>query len=164
MGESRWLLMIGCLNLSRTQYINELRVLVPGHGTVLEERRDAQPKLWGLNRETERTPLMTEKKEKKGKKERKKERKERKKMLIFMSEELLDVDPYILVMTIWTYVTESFEVYVGYEPQWYLKEPPTIPIPLVEDFELVDFDPTLLYDVPPPPATGRGIGKMKLLT
>ncbi|KAB1206592.1 Cysteine-rich receptor-like protein kinase 25 [Morella rubra] len=75
-----------------------------------------------------------------------------KQMLTFMSEEHLDVDPYILVMTIWTIVTDSFEVYVGYEPQWYLKEPLKNPVPLVEDLELVDFDPTLLYDVPPPPA------------
>ncbi|KAB1221955.1 hypothetical protein CJ030_MR2G006991 [Morella rubra] len=66
-----------------------------------------------------------------------------------MSEELLDVDPYILVMTIWTYVTKSFEVFVGYEPQWYLKKPPTVP---VDDFELIEFDSTLLFDVSPPPA------------
>ncbi|KAB1225212.1 hypothetical protein CJ030_MR1G025755 [Morella rubra] len=67
-----------------------------------------------------------------------------------MSEELLDVDPYILVMTIWTFATDTFKVYVGYEPQWSFKEPPTIPDLLVEAFELVDFNPTLLYDVPPP--------------
>ncbi|KAB1218862.1 hypothetical protein CJ030_MR3G018261 [Morella rubra] len=64
----------------------------------------------------------------------------------------LDVDPYILVMTIWTFVTNSFEVYAGYESQWYLKEPPTILVPLIEDFELVDVDPALWYDVLPPPA------------
>ncbi|KAB1222286.1 hypothetical protein CJ030_MR2G016167 [Morella rubra] len=85
-------------------------------------------------------------------------------MLTFMSKELLDVDPYILVMTIWTFVTDMFEVYVGYEPQWYLKEPPTNPVPLVEAFELVDFDPALLYDVPPPPAPPvKGIGENKII-
>ncbi|KAB1199693.1 hypothetical protein CJ030_MR0G015624 [Morella rubra] len=85
-------------------------------------------------------------------------------MLIFMSEELLDVDSYILVMTIWTFVIDSFEVYVGYEPQWYLKEPPTNPIPLVEDFELVDFNPTLLYEVPPPLAPPvEGIGENEII-
>ncbi|KAB1199022.1 hypothetical protein CJ030_MR0G029111 [Morella rubra] len=85
-------------------------------------------------------------------------------MLTFMSEELLDVDPYILVMTIWTFVTDAFEVYMGYEPQWYLKEPPTIPDPLVEDFELVDFDPALLYEVPPPPALlVKGIRKNEVI-
>ncbi|KAB1219157.1 hypothetical protein CJ030_MR3G008365 [Morella rubra] len=81
-----------------------------------------------------------------------------------MSEELLDVDLYILVMTIWTYVAESFEVFVEYEPQWYLKEPLTIPVPSVEDFELVDFDPTLLYDVSPPPAPlAEDIGENKII-
>ncbi|KAB1200604.1 hypothetical protein CJ030_MR0G006826 [Morella rubra] len=73
-------------------------------------------------------------------------------ILIFMSEEFLDLDLYILVMTFWTYVTKSFEVFVGYELQWYLKEPSTIPDPLIEDFKLTDFDPSLFYDVPPPPA------------
>ncbi|KAB1226074.1 hypothetical protein CJ030_MR1G000544 [Morella rubra] len=85
-------------------------------------------------------------------------------MLIFISEEFLDVDPYILVMTFWTYVTESFEVFVGYEPQWYLKEPPTIPDPLIEDFELEDFDPSFFYDVPPPPAQPvEGTGKTEVI-
>ncbi|KAB1209332.1 hypothetical protein CJ030_MR6G016565 [Morella rubra] len=50
-------------------------------------------------------------------------RKERKKMLIFMSEQTLDVDPYIVVVKLWTYVTESFEVFVGYKPQWSVEEP-----------------------------------------
>ena len=72
-------------------------------------------------------------------------------MLTFMSEEFLDVDPYILVMTIWTFVTDAFEVYVEYKPQWYLKEPPTALVPVVEDFELVELDPTFLFDIPPPP-------------
>ncbi|KAB1206352.1 hypothetical protein CJ030_MR7G018882 [Morella rubra] len=73
-------------------------------------------------------------------------------MLTFMSEQTLDVDPYIVVVKLWTYVTESFEVFMGYEPQWYLKDPPTPPVPRVEDFSLVDVDPTLLHIVPPPPA------------
>ncbi|KAB1219432.1 hypothetical protein CJ030_MR3G001085 [Morella rubra] len=85
-------------------------------------------------------------------------------MLIFMSEELLDVDPYILVMMIWTFVTDSFEFYMGYEPQWYLKDPLTIPVPLLEAFKLVDFDPALLYDVPPPPAPPvEGIGEKDII-
>ncbi|KAB1205730.1 hypothetical protein CJ030_MR7G028085 [Morella rubra] len=85
-------------------------------------------------------------------------------MLTFMSEELLDVDPYILVMTIWTFVIDSFEVYVGYEPQWYLKEPPTIPVPLVEDFELVDVDLALLSDVPPPLAPPvKSVGENEII-
>ncbi|KAB1200554.1 hypothetical protein CJ030_MR0G006958 [Morella rubra] len=43
-------------------------------------------------------------------------------------------------------------VFVGYEPQWYLKDPPAPPVPRVEDFGLVDVDPALLHVVPPPPA------------
>ncbi|KAB1208002.1 hypothetical protein CJ030_MR7G002564 [Morella rubra] len=73
-------------------------------------------------------------------------------MLTFMSEQTLDVDPYIVVVKLWTYVTESFEVFVGYEPQWYLKDPPASPVPRVEDFGLVNVDPALLHVVPPPPA------------
>ncbi|KAB1219615.1 hypothetical protein CJ030_MR3G011125 [Morella rubra] len=72
-------------------------------------------------------------------------------MLTFMSEKIFDVDPYILVRTIWTFVTDTFEVFVGYELQWYLKDPPAFPIPVVEDFGLVDVDPALLYVVPPSP-------------
>ncbi|KAB1214838.1 hypothetical protein CJ030_MR5G018772 [Morella rubra] len=84
-------------------------------------------------------------------------------MLTFMSEEFLDVDPYIIVMTIWTFVTDAFEVYVEYEPQWYLKELPTIPVLVVEDFDSVELDSTFLFDVPPPPAPPvEDIGEMKL--
>ncbi|KAB1223005.1 hypothetical protein CJ030_MR2G007301 [Morella rubra] len=72
-------------------------------------------------------------------------------MLTFMSEQTLDVDPYIVVVKLWTYVTESFEVFVGYEPQWYLKDPPAS-LPRIEDFGLVDVDLALLNVVPPPPA------------
>ncbi|KAB1215603.1 hypothetical protein CJ030_MR4G001653 [Morella rubra] len=68
-----------------------------------------------------------------------------------MSEEILDADLYILVMTIWTFVTDTFEVFVGYEPQWSLKDPLTPVVPLVEDLGLVDVDLVLLYVVPPPP-------------
>ncbi|KAB1219822.1 hypothetical protein CJ030_MR3G009464 [Morella rubra] len=74
-------------------------------------------------------------------------------MLTFMNEQTLDVDPYIVVLKLWTYVTKSFEVFVGYEPQWYLKDPPASPVPRIEDFGLVDVDPALLHVVPPPPAT-----------
>ncbi|KAB1205750.1 hypothetical protein CJ030_MR7G028065 [Morella rubra] len=73
-------------------------------------------------------------------------------MLTFMSEQTLDVDPYIVVVKLWIYVTESFEVFVGYEPHWYLKDPPVPPVPRVEDFGLVNVDPALLHVVPPPPA------------
>ncbi|KAB1200825.1 hypothetical protein CJ030_MR0G006184 [Morella rubra] len=80
-------------------------------------------------------------------------------MKIFMSEQTLDFDTHVLVMKIWTYVTDTFEVYMGYEPQWYLKGPPLPPLPRVEDFGLVDVDPALLHIVPPPlapPAEGTG--------
>ncbi|KAB1224045.1 hypothetical protein CJ030_MR2G001319 [Morella rubra] len=63
-----------------------------------------------------------------------------------------DVDPYILVRMIWTFVSNKFKVFVGYEPQWYLKDPPAFLIPVVEDFGLVDVDPALLYVVSHSPA------------
>ncbi|KAB1210316.1 hypothetical protein CJ030_MR6G024177 [Morella rubra] len=67
-------------------------------------------------------------------------------------------------MTIWIFVTDAFEVYVEYEPQWYFKEPPTIPVPLVEDFELVELDPTFLLDIPPPPAVPvKDIGENEII-
>ncbi|KAB1206078.1 hypothetical protein CJ030_MR7G009307 [Morella rubra] len=73
-------------------------------------------------------------------------------MMIFMSEQTLDFDTYILVVKIWTYITDAFEVYLGYKPQWFFKGPPLPPLPCVKDFELVDVDPALLHIVPPPPA------------
>ncbi|KAB1204893.1 hypothetical protein CJ030_MR7G015273 [Morella rubra] len=48
--------------------------------------------------------------------------------------------------------TATTKVFVGYEPQWYLKDPLASPVPLVEDFGLVDIDLALLYVVPPSPA------------
>ncbi|KAB1213273.1 hypothetical protein CJ030_MR5G009632 [Morella rubra] len=51
---------------------------------------------------------------------------------------------------------EQFETWTpgirGYEPQWYLKDPPASPVPRIEDFGLVDVDPALLHVVLPPPA------------
>ncbi|KAB1209498.1 hypothetical protein CJ030_MR6G007272 [Morella rubra] len=74
-------------------------------------------------------------------------------MLTFMSEQTLNVDPYIVVVKLWTYVTESFEVFVGYEPHWYLKDPPTPPVPRVEDLSLVDDSSTRC-----PSSTGAASG------
>ncbi|KAB1223968.1 hypothetical protein CJ030_MR2G026919 [Morella rubra] len=88
-------------------------------------------------------------------------------MLTFMSEEIFNVDPYILVRTIWTFVTDTLEVFVGYEPQWYLKDPPAFPIPVVEDFGLVDVDPALLYVIPlllAPPVKSTGDNEVIDLT
>ena len=63
----------------------------------------------------------------------------------------MDIDPYIVVVKLWIYVTESFEVFVGYEPHWYLKDPPASPVPRVEDFGLVAVNLALLHIVPHPP-------------
>ena len=53
--------------LSVKQYTLD-KVLVPGHGTVPKERRDAQPWLWGLNRAMKGHLYRQEKKEWKNKK------------------------------------------------------------------------------------------------
>ncbi|KAB1204948.1 hypothetical protein CJ030_MR7G015218 [Morella rubra] len=85
-------------------------------------------------------------------------------MLTFMSEQTLDVDPYIVVVKLWTYVTKSFEIFVGYKSQWYLKDPFASPVPRIEDFGLVDVDPALLHVVPPPPAAPvEGIGDNEII-
>ena len=70
-----------------------------------------------------------------------------------MNEQILNFDTHVLVVKIWTYATDTFEVYMGYEPQWYLKGPPLPPLSRVEDFGLVEVDPALLHIVPPPPAS-----------
>ena len=72
----------------------------------------------------------------------------------------------IIVHNMFHFVTESFEIYVGYKPQYYLKELPTISVLLVKDLELVDFDSTLLYDVPSPLAPAlpvEDIGKNEII-
>ena len=87
-------------------------------------------------------------------------------MLTFVSEQTLDVDPYIVVVKLWIYVTESFEIFVGYEPHWYLKDPSAPLVSRVEDFGLVNVDPALQHGVPPlaPPVEGNGDNEIIDLT
>lgn len=58
-----------------------------------------------------------------------------KKMRLFESEQVINLDPYIMVLHIRVWVSDFFEISVAHMPHWYLKDPP---LPRLEDFSLVD--------------------------
>ncbi|KAB1202743.1 hypothetical protein CJ030_MR8G001482 [Morella rubra] len=67
----------------------------------------------------------------------------------------MDLDPYVLVLKVRTWVTDTYEVLVEHEPYWFLNEPPLPPLPRLEDFGLIDVPPKFLrldYTPPTPPA------------
>ncbi|KAB1202623.1 hypothetical protein CJ030_MR8G005829 [Morella rubra] len=59
-------------------------------------------------------------------------------MKLFENELTLDLDLYVLVLKVRTWVTNAYEVLVEHEPHWFLKEPPLPPLPHVEDFGLIE--------------------------
>ncbi|KAB1212597.1 hypothetical protein CJ030_MR5G022564 [Morella rubra] len=76
-------------------------------------------------------------------------------MKLFENELTLDLDPYVLVLKVRTWVTDAYEVLVEHEPHWFLKEQPLSPLLCVEDFGLIDVPPEFLrldYTPLAPPA------------
>lgn len=71
-------------------------------------------------------------------------------MRLFKSEQVIDLDPYIVILHIPTWVSDSFEISVEYTPYWYLKDPP---LPRPEDFDLVDVLAELVVPYPSPLAS-----------
>ncbi|KAB1222756.1 hypothetical protein CJ030_MR2G026850 [Morella rubra] len=59
-------------------------------------------------------------------------------MKLFENELTMDLEPYVLVLKVRTWVTDTYEVLVEHEPHWFLKEPPLPPLPRLEDFGLID--------------------------
>ncbi|KAB1206476.1 hypothetical protein CJ030_MR7G000068 [Morella rubra] len=70
----------------------------------------------------------------------------------FEAKEILDMDPYIVIMKIRVGVSDNLEIPVEHEPYWYLKD---FPLPGPIDFGLVDTPPELIVPYPSPdPACG----------
>lgn len=69
-------------------------------------------------------------------------------MRLFESEQVIDLDPYIVVLDIRVWVLNSIEMSMKHTPHWYLKDPP---LPRPEDISLVDASVETIVPYPSPP-------------
>lgn len=68
---------------------------------------------------------------------------------LFDSEQILDMDIYVVMLKIRAWVSDNFEILVEHEPRWYLKD---LPLPRINDFGLVDAPSEPIIPCPSPPA------------
>ncbi|KAB1227057.1 hypothetical protein CJ030_MR1G014921 [Morella rubra] len=72
-------------------------------------------------------------------------------MKLYEAAKILDMDPYVVyvvIMKIRVWISDDFEVTMGHEPHWYLKD---FSLPSLEVFSLVDAPPEPIVPYPSPP-------------
>ncbi|KAB1216104.1 hypothetical protein CJ030_MR4G009593 [Morella rubra] len=72
-----------------------------------------------------------------------------KEMKLFEREQVIDLDPYVVILKIRAWVSNTYAIVVEHEPYLYLKDPP---LPRVKYFRLVDVPPEPIIPYPSPPA------------